>query len=376
MAAVEEHSSPTKVPPSSSPVTAPTGTSIGQARRSRQAFAQAAAHGKLQAAFKRIVDLEGQIQMRNNAMLKAAAVPADTDRAHSNEIVGRLALAVPVLCASMNHEMPTQIDKSRRNAAMHCFDHPATELARMDQKTLNRIQRAGRQTVQLAADEHDARPDNNNNDNNTHIIEEILVQARFAAHQLIASGPCTAVALPAPVVDLDIGMHVRNEPLNIGTQLHNKALSIEEDLNTLCPETGEFDEGSSIGMHMHAETLMFEEAPSAEDISFAFWGWAAYISQQRVANVTTLPGPAAASISPPRTRRPLESLEQLPRLSAEDKANLRDDLVRGRQAAKALKQQLRRNKGKPQYAEIAADLEETEEAVQLMVMRMGDLPSS
>merc|ERR1712226_1250229 len=104
--------------------------------------------------------------------------------------------------------------------------------------------------------------------------------ARFAAHQCITTGPYNAVVLPAPVVDaVVLPAPVVDLDISIGAQLHHKALTIAEDLNslhiedntededhnTMEPKSGDIDEEINVGTEM--------------DLSAAFWGWAAYISE-------------------------------------------------------------------------------------------------
>ena len=115
------------------------------ARKQRQAAARAADAGRLAAAFSKICALEAEL-----AAVTAALAAANGEASTQGELVGRLALAAPVLaedlearaCGREAHAAPKA--KALRNTGLHNLDVPVKELARMGLTELNRVQREGR----------------------------------------------------------------------------------------------------------------------------------------------------------------------------------------------------------------------------------------
>ena len=156
----------------------------GKTRRARQALARDAMQGRLLAAYRRVADLEAQV-----AALHAAAAALHAAQPVLGELAGRLALAAPVLWASLQQDAPIrQLDRTRRNAAMHCFSRPAAELARMGQHALNRLQRGVVATCTMPIEDEQAV---------TGHVNSSATSSTTSSAPSITPSPC--VPTPAPV---------------------------------------------------------------------------------------------------------------------------------------------------------------------------------
>ncbi len=75
----------------------------------------------------------------------AAEGASDTDDARlAAELAHRLVLQAPALAAGLRGAVLAPLARRRRNAAAHCFDVAASDIAAADGSGLNRIQRGGR----------------------------------------------------------------------------------------------------------------------------------------------------------------------------------------------------------------------------------------
>ena len=119
------------------------------ARRAAQRAARDAAEGRLHAALKRVLDLEEEL---------AAWKTAHGD----SELAARLAVAAPAVSRELAGLPTAALDRSRRNAALHCPGAHAAQIATAGRAELNRLQRgdrtaAGAHAAEPASDEHHAR---------------------------------------------------------------------------------------------------------------------------------------------------------------------------------------------------------------------------
>ena len=104
------------------------------ARAARRAAAQAAARGKLEAAFARIRGLEGELASLHTIL-------------GDPEVAARLLLIAPSLVVGVSSAAgaatpcPTLLQRGKRNLASHEFGIPAKDIASMSQAEVNRGQR-------------------------------------------------------------------------------------------------------------------------------------------------------------------------------------------------------------------------------------------
>ena len=101
-------------------------------RRARQRTARAVTEAKLDAAFKRITDLEAQLDQ-----VRKASSP-------TCEVALRLSAIAPVLDAALRSVPLTTRQRVLRNLASHQFDLSMTEVFALPLVDLNRLQRSGK----------------------------------------------------------------------------------------------------------------------------------------------------------------------------------------------------------------------------------------
>ena len=144
-------------------------TVLRAAQKARQRAARALDQGRLQAAWARVEALEDELracqqelaeQRRRSEAAAAQAValangPKARGQALQEELVARLALAVPVVEGVLAHPVAAEGGKdlglprvvvSRRNVGMHCARQRGASIQRLTQPELNRLQRRPRRT--------------------------------------------------------------------------------------------------------------------------------------------------------------------------------------------------------------------------------------
>ena len=150
--------------------TAAAAAQLRRARKDRQRAGRDATEGKLRAAYQRIRALEAQLaacqyEMGELKTCHAAAAQqavvlagaAHDDQVLQREVIERLALAAPVVITELGKVneaglgVPAEPTRSRRNAGLHCATRRGASIARMSQRSLNRLQRGVRR--------RDSRPD-------------------------------------------------------------------------------------------------------------------------------------------------------------------------------------------------------------------------
>ena len=402
MAAVAVPSSPTSAEPSWPPNT-------GKVRRARQAQARENMKGKLYAVYKRVADLEAQV-----AAHAAAAAQHGDPPALLGELTGRLALAAPVLRATLQHDAPArQLDRSRRNAAMHCFSRPASDIAGMGQQALNRLQRGAASTVgsttcishiedEQAVHNHvpsttpmapmvsttttnPPTPDDQQQMIPTESMREetgmdlrcMAISEPFSAalafigtyRSLTASIPTEVAVPPHIVVQLDDPAADADAYADI-TLLSAMADHIDADLVALNAMVHTAEAGKSEidthAKHEHDHEAVFTASTASP--AAAFWAWAAQTSEQRTQRLLDENGissqPSAHHTGKGRATWP--SVASLPALTPEMAERMAQNLQAGKRAARTLRQRLNRKR----TAELEAELKETLEAIEFIQARL------